>query len=140
MVRIGDQVSNTIILYIGVPQGCVLSPALFTLFTHDCTPIHASNTIVKFADDTTLVGLIQDNDETAYRQEIQHLVEWCRENDLILNMAKTKEIIVDYRRSRKINHCPVYIVGEEVERVDTIKILGVHFTRKLSWSQNTFFL
>ncbi|KAI3368170.1 hypothetical protein L3Q82_007898 [Scortum barcoo] len=36
----------------GTPQGCVLSPALFTLFTSDCSAIHSTNTIVvKFADD-----------------------------------------------------------------------------------------
>ncbi|KAI3360621.1 hypothetical protein L3Q82_002487 [Scortum barcoo] len=45
------------ILSTDTPQGCVLSPALFTLFTSDCSTIHSTNTIVKFADDTTVVGL-----------------------------------------------------------------------------------
>ena len=48
------------ILYTGAPQGCVLSPLLYTLITHDCMPRHDSNTIIKFADDTTVVGLITD--------------------------------------------------------------------------------
>jgi hypothetical protein len=30
---------------------------------------HDSNTIIKFANNTTVVGLITDNDETAYRKE-----------------------------------------------------------------------
>jgi hypothetical protein len=34
---------------------------------------HDSNTIIKFADDTTVVGLITDNDETAYREEVRDL-------------------------------------------------------------------
>ncbi|KAI3353888.1 hypothetical protein L3Q82_005093 [Scortum barcoo] len=51
------------------------SGALFTLFTSDCSAIHSTNTIVKFADDTTIVGLISDNDETHYREEIQHLTQ-----------------------------------------------------------------
>ncbi|KAJ8385612.1 hypothetical protein AAFF_G00184740 [Aldrovandia affinis] len=51
-------------------QGCVLSPLLYSLFTHDCKPVHDSNIIVKFADDTTVVGLISNNDETAYREEV----------------------------------------------------------------------
>ena len=46
-------------------QQCVLSPLLYSLFTHDCVAKHISNTIIKFADDTTVVGLITDNDETA---------------------------------------------------------------------------
>jgi hypothetical protein len=51
----------------------VLSPLLYSLFTHDCVAPHASNSIIKFADDTTVVGLITNNDETAYREEVMAL-------------------------------------------------------------------
>ncbi|KAI3356988.1 hypothetical protein L3Q82_003623 [Scortum barcoo] len=47
VVRIGDNTSSTLVLSTGTPQGCVLSPALFTLFTSDCSAIHSTNTIVK---------------------------------------------------------------------------------------------
>ena len=53
---------NTLILNTGAPQGCVFSPLLYSLFTHDYMAMHDSNTIIKFADDTTVVGLITDND------------------------------------------------------------------------------
>jgi hypothetical protein len=59
---------------------------------------HNSNTIIKFADDTTVVGLITDNDETADREEVRDLAVWCQNNNLSLNMIKTKEMIVDYRK------------------------------------------
>ncbi|KAI3377145.1 hypothetical protein L3Q82_000343 [Scortum barcoo] len=75
VVRIGDNTSSTLVLSTGTPQGCVIRPALFTLFTSDCSAIHSTNTIVKFADNTTIVGLISDNDETHYREEIQHLTQ-----------------------------------------------------------------
>ena len=53
----------------------MLSPLLYSLFTHDCMARHDSNTIIKFSDDTTVVGLI--NDETAYREEVRVLAVWC---------------------------------------------------------------
>ncbi|KAI3354821.1 hypothetical protein L3Q82_004625 [Scortum barcoo] len=107
VVRIGDNTSSTLVLSTGTPQGCVLSPALFTLFTSDCSAIHSTNTIVKFADDTTIV-------------------------------SKTKEVIVDYRRSRRTEHAPLLLIhGEAVERVNNIKFLGIHITSDLTWSMNT---
>jgi hypothetical protein len=62
---------------------------------------HDSNTIIKFADDTTVVGLITDNDETACREEVRDLAGWCQNNNLSLNVTKTKEMIMDYRKKPK---------------------------------------
>uniref|UniRef100_A0AAZ1X8U9 Reverse transcriptase domain-containing protein n=1 Tax=Oreochromis aureus TaxID=47969 RepID=A0AAZ1X8U9_OREAU len=135
---LGNLTSSTITINTGVPQGCILSPALFTLFTHDCKPIHSSsNTIVKFADDTTIVGRISDNNESHYRDGVQHLIKWCGNNDLVLNTAKIKEIVVDYRRAKKTTLPPLHINGEEVERVNDIKFLGLHITKDLTWTINT---
>ena len=64
VVRVGNNISTPLILNTGAPQGCVLSPLLYSLFTHDCVAMHGSNSIIKFADDTTVVGLITNNDET----------------------------------------------------------------------------
>jgi hypothetical protein len=58
VVRVGSNTSATLILNTGVPQGCVLSPLLYSLFTHDCMARHDSNSIIKFAGDTTVEGLI----------------------------------------------------------------------------------
>jgi hypothetical protein len=51
---------------------------------HDC------NSIIKFTDNTTVVGLITNNDETAYREEVRALRVWCQENSLTLNVNKIK--------------------------------------------------
>lgn len=59
-VRIGNHTSSKIILNTGTPQGCVLCLILYTLFTQNCTPFDTSSTTIKFADDTTVVGLIID--------------------------------------------------------------------------------
>ncbi|KAI4902911.1 hypothetical protein NFI96_020436 [Prochilodus magdalenae] len=69
VVRVGS-LSSSLTLSTGAPQGCVLSPISYSLYTHDCVARHTSNTIFKFADDTTILGLITDGDETAYRDEI----------------------------------------------------------------------
>ena len=90
--------SATLILNTGAPQGCVLIPSLYSPFTHNCMAKDDSNTIIMFADDTTVVGLITDNDETAYREEVRELAVWCQDNNLSLNVSKTKELIMDYRK------------------------------------------
>ncbi|MEL7309606.1 MAG: DUF1891 domain-containing protein, partial [Pseudomonadota bacterium] len=107
------------------------------LLTQDCSAIHSTNMVVKFADDTTVVGPISNNEETHYREEVQRLTQWCCRNNLILNTSKMKEVIVDYRRSRKTEHAPLCIHEEAVERVDSIKFLGIHISSDLSWSVNT---
>ena len=85
--------------------------------------MHASNSIIKFADDTTVVGLITNNDETAYREEVRALGVWYQENNLTLNVNKTKEMIVDFRKQQR-EQPPIYIDGTVVERVESFKFLG----------------
>ena len=109
----------------------MLSPLLFSLFAHDCTARLDSNTIIKFADDTTV---ITNNDETAYREEVRDLTVWC--NNLSFNMIKTKKMIVDYRK-RRTEHAPILIDGSVVEQVESFKFLSVHITNKLTWSKHT---
>lgn len=76
-LRIGDWTSSFLILNTGIPQGCVLSPLFLTLFTLDRSPIHSSNSIIKFADDTTVMGL---------RWNILR----CKDNNLVLNTKLRK--------------------------------------------------
>ena len=76
VVRVGNNTSATLILNTGAAQWCVLSPFLSSLFTHDCVAKHVSNTIIMYADNTTVVGLITDNDETANKEEVRELAVW----------------------------------------------------------------
>ncbi len=97
--RLGKFSSSTRTISTGAPQGCVLSPLLFFLYTNDCTSIDPSVKLLRFTDDTILIGLIQDSDKSAYRQEVKVLAVWCSLNNLELNMLKTVEMIVDFRRN-----------------------------------------
>ncbi|KAK1784028.1 hypothetical protein P4O66_004470 [Electrophorus voltai] len=135
-VRVGDCASSTLTLSTGAPQGCVLSPLLYSLYTYDFTAT-SSSIIVKFADDTVVMGLISDNNERAYLEEIIHLENWCQENNLLLNVSKTKELIVDCSKKQERQYQPVMINGTTVERVDSFRYLGVHILQDLSWSRHT---
>ncbi|KAF0032199.1 hypothetical protein F2P81_014489 [Scophthalmus maximus] len=69
-MKLGKHVSNSLTVNTGSPEGCVLPPLLFFLYTNSCTPSHQSVKLLKFADDTTHIGLISGGDETAYRWRI----------------------------------------------------------------------
>ena len=85
---------------------------------------------------TTVKGLITDNDETAYREEVRELAVWCQHNNLSLNVSKTEELIVDYRK-RGAKQAPINVNRTVVEWVESFKFLGVHIINKLSWSKHT---
>ena len=93
VVRVGNNTSATLILRTGAPQGCVLSPLLYFLFTHDCMVRHDSTPSLSLPYDTTVVGLITDNDERAYREEVRDLTVWCKDSNLS-QRDKTKEMIL----------------------------------------------
>ena len=61
---------------------------------------------------------------------------WCQDNNLSINVIKTKEMIVDYRK-RRTKHASILIDGAAVEQVESFKLFGVHITNKLTWSKHT---
>lgn len=50
-------------------------PLFYSLFNYDCVVMHNSNTIIKCADDTIVICLITDNDETAYRSDNNYFMQ-----------------------------------------------------------------
>ena len=82
------------------------------------------------------MGCIWDDGEAEYRGLKRDFVAWSEDNNLQLNTTKTKELVVDFGKSRSCPH-PVVIRGEEVDTVENYKYLGVWLDRKLDWTHNT---
>ncbi len=114
--------SSTHTISTGAPQGCVLS-----LNTSVCTSRDSSVKLLKFADDTTLIGLIQDGDESDYcqvkLQEVKELAVWCNLNNLELNLLKTVEMIVDFSRNPPALP-PLAIMNSTVTIMESFRFLG----------------
>ena len=131
-VKLGNSISKMKTISTGSPQGCVLSPYLFSIYTNCCTSSHESVKLLKFADDTTLVGLISRGNESHYRNEINSLVSWCARNNLELNALKTVEQIVDFRVSPP-PPSPIILGDTPVTMVESCRFLGVTVSRDLKW-------
>ncbi len=121
LVRLGKYTSSTRLISTGAPLSS----------TSDSTSVK----LLKFADDTTLIGLIQDSDESAYRQEVKELAVWCSLNNLELNTLKTVEIIVDFRRNPPALP-PLTIMNSTVTAVESFRFMGTTISQDLKWDNH----
>ncbi len=69
-----------------------------------------------------------------YLDEVERLTSWCQDNCLSLNVSKTKELIVDFRKRQQQPYTPLMISGTPVERVSSFKYLGVNISEDLTWT------
>ena len=99
-VRFKDCLSESKTINTGAPQGCVLSASLFTIYESDHETDDNKCVIIKYADDTAIIGLLTDEDDPNahfYTSEIERFNAWRKYSFLNLNVNKTKEMIIDYR-------------------------------------------
>ena len=126
-VFVNGRFSELSLTYTGSPQGCVLSPLLYILYTDDCRSNNLNSFLVKFADDSALLSLLQGS-EQYHGPALTEFVDWCDNSYLDLNVTKSKEMIVDFRRQE---HSPgkTIIHNNEVEIVSKYKYLGTIFDK-----------
>ena len=133
-VLVNGVMSETLVSSTGSPQGCVLSPLLFILYTDSCRCLKEGSSIVKFSDDTALLTLLQDT-EADHGHALPDFVKWCEESFLDLNVSKTKELI-DFRKQKAIVPAST-IHGKDVEIVNGYRYLGTWFDSRLKFDTNT---
>ena len=79
----------------GIPQGSVLGPTLFALYTNDLPSAVSSGFIFMFADDTTVscIGDTADNTVTSLKKALSELNSWCQENSSTPHSAWCEAIL-----------------------------------------------
>lgn len=84
---------------------------------------------------TTVIGFIQNGDESAYILKVDQLVDWCSHNNLELNTLKTVEMIVDIRRNSPPLP-PLTIMDSTMEAVESYRFLGTIISQDLKWDNH----
>ncbi|XP_041864665.1 uncharacterized protein LOC121654536 [Melanotaenia boesemani] len=136
VVKMGDKVLAQLTVSTGSLRGSCLSPKLFTLYTSESFSTREDTIIIKYANDKTNLGLIEGGHESVYREKVNSILDYGEENDLILSVGKTKELIMDFRKKA----CPqqdINIKGTVVERADCHRFLTLQVAANLSWPLNT---
>ena len=125
-VKLNGAISDCIVTNTGAPQGCILSPLLFTLPTSK----YENCSVLKYADDTVISGNISNNNE---------FVKWCDVNYLNLNVKKSMEMFVEFRKDRN-EYETLSIKNEDVIVVRSYTYLGVYIDDQLNFSENAQYL
>ena len=132
-VKVNSTNSDLIDMQMGVPQGSILGPLLFTIYINSLLPI--VDKILSYADDTAVVCSEDSWHATAVSltKLLNKIYVWLYKNKLSLNIIKTKFIAFSNQSNSIPEQLTVLINGQQVERSSHIKYLGIFIDENLKW-------
>lgn len=123
-------------IYSGVPQGSVLGPILYLLFTADL-PLSNHTAVATFADDTAILSSHIDARMATYhlQNHVLSIESWLKKWKINVNESKSVHITFTLRRE---NCPPVTINNKQIGHSNDVKYLGIHLDRRLTWHKHIF--
>ena len=132
--------SKSLDITCGVPQGSVLGPLLFIIYTNDLPNILKHSHAILFADDTTIYHSGTDPNYilNCIHKDLSALTEWLRANKLSLNILKTNFMVFSGNQI-KPNNISLKIDNQEISQVPVFKFLGVKIDENLNWQDHILY-
>ena len=138
LVEIDGTRSDCISVPYGSPQGAILSPLLFTIFVADLPRWVRSSKISGYADDTCSYVSHRDLDQALVllQEDAHNILKFMASNYLVANPSKTGLLVM--RRGGHVDReaISIKIGSTEITESTSEKILGVTFSRDMSWSEH----
>jgi hypothetical protein len=130
-IKTTDSKPNYYPITAGVPQGSVLGPLLYLLYTADI-PTTNDTTIATFADDTAILAL--DHNPTAAAAKVQYhlhqLQPWLTKWRIRVNTDKSAQVNFT---TRNVGTPHLLLNNEPIPTRTEVKYLGLHLDSKLTW-------